>query len=62
MGPAFFAGLLRLQCRQEMPQARIAVFERNHFPVPEAAFKVGESTVEVATHYFTRVLGLEEQT
>ena len=43
-----------------MPESRILVLEKNRHPVPEAAFKVGESTVEVATHYFTRVLGLEE--
>ncbi len=55
------AGLtLALQCRGEMPEARIVVLEKNRHPVPEAAFKVGESTVEVATHYFTRVLGLQE--
>ncbi len=55
------AGLsLALQCRQEMPQARIVVLEKNRHPAPEAAFKVGESTVEVATHYFTKVLGLED--
>lgn len=55
------AGLsLALQCHQETPEARIAVLEKNRHPAPEAAFKVGESTVEVATHYFTRVLGLEE--
>lgn len=55
------AGLtLALQCRQELPDARIAVLEKHAHPVPEAAFKVGESTVEVATHYFCKVLGLEE--
>lgn len=55
------AGLtLALQCRGEMPDASIVVLEKNQHPVPEAAFKVGESTVEVATHYFTQVLGLEE--
>jgi flavin-dependent dehydrogenase len=55
------AGLtLALQCHQEMPEVRIAILEKNRHPVPEAAFKVGESTVEIATHYFTRVLGLEE--
>ena len=41
-------------------RARITVLEKNAHPVPEAAFKVGESTVEVAAYYFTKVLGLEE--
>jgi flavin-dependent dehydrogenase len=55
------AGLsLALQCRQEIPTARIKVLEKSRHPAPEAAFKVGESTVEVATYYFTKVLGLEE--
>lgn len=55
------AGLsLALQCHQEVPKARIAILEKNRHPAPEAAFKVGESTVEVATHYFLNVLGLKE--
>src|SRR5581483_1819420 len=29
-------------------------------PVPEAAHKVGESTVEIAAHYLRDILGLEE--
>ncbi len=49
-----------LHCRKESPQARIVVLEKATHPVPEAAHKVGESTVEVATYYFTKVLGLEE--
>lgn len=55
------AGLsLALQVRQELPDATITVLEKREHPVPEAAFKVGESTVEVAAHYFGRVLGLRE--
>ena len=55
------AGLsLALQCRQKLPDARITVLEKREHPVPEAAFKVGESTVEVAAHYFGEILGLKE--
>lgn len=55
------AGLsLALQIRQQLPQARITVLEKRRHPVPEAAFKVGESTVEVAAHYFGDVLGLKQ--
>jgi len=55
------AGLsLALQCRQKLPDAKITVLEKRHHPVPEAAFKVGESTVEVAAHYFGDVLGLKQ--
>ena len=55
------AGLsLALQCRQKLPKARITVVEKNAHPVPEAAHKVGESTVEVGAHYFANVLGLKD--
>ena len=55
------AGLtLALQCRQKMPNASITVLEKRVHPVPEAAHKVGESTVEVAAHYFGTMLGLKE--
>lgn len=55
------AGLtLALQCRQRLPDAKIVVLEKREHPVPEAAFKVGESTVEVAAHYFGEVLDLKE--
>lgn len=55
------AGLsLALQCRQQLPNAKITVLEKRRHPVPEAAFKVGESTVEVAAHYFGKVLGLRQ--
>ncbi len=55
------AGLtLALQLRQADPGISIAVFERRAQPAPEAAFKVGESTVEIGAHYFADVLGLRE--
>jgi flavin-dependent dehydrogenase len=53
------AGLsLALQLRAKHPQLRLTVLERRRHPVPEAAFKVGESTVEIGAHYFADVLGL----
>ncbi|QNH14673.1 NAD(P)/FAD-dependent oxidoreductase [Xanthomonas sp. SI] len=55
------AGLtLALQLRQRDPQLRISVLERRAHPVREAAFKVGESSVEIGAHYFASVLGLRE--
>ena len=51
---------LALQCRQKLPRAAITVLEKRSHPVPEAAHKVGESTVEVGAHYFGHVLGLRE--
>ena len=53
------AGLtLALQLRGRDPALRVCVLERRTHPVAEAAFKVGESTVEIGAHYFAEVLGL----
>ena len=55
------AGLtLALQLRQRLPDAKVLVLERRQHPVPLAAHKVGESTVEIGAHYFTQVLGLQD--
>ncbi|WP_369212144.1 NAD(P)/FAD-dependent oxidoreductase [Streptomyces flavofungini] len=55
------AGLtLALHLREQRPGTRIVVLERQAHPVPEAAHKVGESTVEIAGYYLREVLGLEE--
>lgn len=55
------AGLtLAIQCKQRIPDLNILVLEKHKHPVPEAAFKVGESSVEVAAHYFGEVLGLKD--
>ncbi len=55
------AGLsLALQLQQKQSDASITVLEKRQHPVPEAAHKVGESTVEVAAHYFGTVLGLRQ--
>jgi len=55
------AGLsLALQLARQDRALSILVLERRRHPVREAAFKVGESTVEVGAHYFADVLGLRE--
>ncbi len=38
----------------------VLVIERRPHPVPVAAHKVGESTVEIGAHYFESVLGLKQ--
>jgi flavin-dependent dehydrogenase len=54
------AGLtLALQLRARLPSLAITVLERNAHPVPEAAHKVGESTVEVGAHYLDSVVDLK---
>ena len=53
------AGLtLALQLRQRFPAMDVLVLERRTHPVPLAAHKVGESSVEIGAHYFSKVLGL----
>ena len=55
------AGLtLALQLKQQFADIDILVLERRMHPVPEAAHKVGESSVEIGAHYFSKVLGLTE--
>jgi 2-polyprenyl-6-methoxyphenol hydroxylase-like FAD-dependent oxidoreductase len=55
------AGLtLALQLRQRLPDLKVLVLERRSHPVPEAAHKVGESSVEIGAHYFENVLGLKQ--
>ncbi len=55
------AGLtLALQLRQRFADIDILVLERRTHPVPEAAHKVGESSVEIGANYFSKVLGLTE--
>ena len=55
------AGLtLALQLKQRFADMDILVLERRTHPVPEAAHKVGESSVEIGANYFSKVLGLTE--
>lgn len=55
------AGLtLALQLRGKFPTLGIRVLERKKHPVPEAAHKVGESSVEIGAHYFDTVIGLAQ--
>lgn len=55
------AGLtLALQLKQARPNISLLVIERQQHPVPEAAHKVGESTVEIGGRYLRDVLGLRE--
>jgi len=61
IGGGGLAGLtLARQLRREVPEARIAVIERQGRPLTPAAHKVGESSVELSAHYFGVVLGLAD--
>jgi flavin-dependent dehydrogenase len=55
------AGLsLALQLRDRFPDLDVRVLERKAHPLPAAAHKVGESTVEIGAHYFAETLGLRQ--
>ena len=55
------AGLsLALQVSKTRPDLSIAIIERDAFPAPAAAHKVGEATVEIGAHYLAHTLGLED--
>ncbi len=55
------AGLcLARQLNIEQPEIRVTVLEKSTFPVPIAAHKVGESSVEIGAHYFAQKLNLKE--
>ena len=55
------AGLtLGLQLRKALPDLSIVIAEKRLGPAPEAAFKVGESTVELSCHYFADVVGMKD--
>jgi flavin-dependent dehydrogenase len=55
------AGLgLALQLKNATPALDIVVVEKNKFPRPAAIAKVGESTVEIGSHYLAHHLGLAD--
>ena len=51
---------LALQLKTQRPETTISVIEKRTHPVPETAFKVGESIAEIGTHYFKKTLGLTD--
>jgi flavin-dependent dehydrogenase len=55
------AGLtLALQLTGTRPGIRVLVVEKQRHPAPEAAHKVGESTVEIGAHYLREILGMKD--
>ena len=55
------AGLtLARQLRREQPELRVMVVESQPRPLPAACHKVGESSVELGSHYFAEVVGLKD--
>ncbi|WP_410643353.1 NAD(P)/FAD-dependent oxidoreductase [Amycolatopsis sp. lyj-346] len=55
------AGLcLAKQLKDAIPGLSVLVCERTTRPLPKAAFKVGESTVEIGAYYLSHVVGLHD--
>jgi flavin-dependent dehydrogenase len=55
------AGLtLSLQLKRSRPETTVVVAEKRAGPAPEAAFKVGESTVELSANYFANTCGMKD--
>jgi flavin-dependent dehydrogenase len=51
---------LARQLRRAIPNQSILLVDRLNRPLPEAAFKVGESSVELGAHYLSEKLGLSD--
>ncbi|HTS73469.1 MAG TPA: NAD(P)/FAD-dependent oxidoreductase [Gaiellaceae bacterium] len=55
------AGLsIALQIKRQRPDTRVLVTDKRAEPAPDAAFKVGESSVEIGAHYYREVVGMRD--
>jgi len=61
MGGGLSGLTLAIQLKRKIKQLTILIVEKAVHPVPHAAHKVGESSVEIASHYFENILGLSSQ-
>ncbi len=60
LGGGLAGATLARQLQFVEPPLRIAVIEKHTFPAPDAAFKVGESSVELAANYLEHTLKLKD--
>lgn len=60
LGGGLAGATLAIQLLRAQPTLSVVVVERIATPLPEAACKVGESTVEVGANYFMNVLDLKD--
>ena len=55
------AGLtIAIQLKRERPDTRVLVTDKRAEPAPEAAFKVGESSVEIGAYYYREMVGMRD--
>lgn len=59
-GGGLAGATLARQLKLHYPEITVLVLDRQTYPVPTAAHKVGESTVEIAGFYFAEALQLRE--
>ncbi|SNQ45377.1 Halogenase [Frankia canadensis] len=59
-GGGLAGATLARQVKLRHPGATVLVVDSQAYPVPVAAFKVGESTVDIAGFYFAELLGLRD--
>lgn len=59
MGAGLAGSTLALQLVNSNPELSIAIFTKHSFPLEEGTGTVGESTVEIASHYLANILGLK---
>jgi len=60
MGGGLAGSTLARQLLLKRPNIKIVVLEKDAAPLPAAAHKVGESTVEIGAHYLSNILNLKE--
>lgn len=60
LGGGLAGGTLAQQLKRAQPEIKILVIEKRKHPVPEAAHKVGESSVEMGSHYLRNIVGAKE--
>src|SRR5947209_8077485 len=55
------AGLsLAIQLKRQRPETSVLVTDKRAEPAPDAAFKVGESSVEIGAHYYREIVGMRD--
>jgi 2-polyprenyl-6-methoxyphenol hydroxylase-like FAD-dependent oxidoreductase len=61
MGGGLSGLTLAIQLKRRIVNIRILIAEKSAYLMPEAAHKVGESSVEIASYYFDKILGLKTE-
>ena len=60
MGGGLSGSCIALQLKKRIPHYKILLISKSEYPTPLGMGAVGESTVELASYYFSEILGLHE--